>query len=342
MRLEESVKINAPREAVWELLRDPIRYPALLEWVTAFDPREPDCEPGVGARYEMRVAVGSADVGGEVEIIEYDRCADIVWTSVTGIEQRGRLRIRPAGRDGTRLTMRISYGAPGALLGTLAELLSGPQVGARIRRGLQNVKRVAEGGDPPAGSGPGLLGRAVHEAENVLILARRGLVSPMRPDKLARLAVAGARWRGSLATAVLAGAIRHPDRRLLIDELGELTYAEVEAQSNAAAFALRGAGLRAGDRVGLMCRDHRGFVLGAFAVAKLGCDLLLLNTSFSARQLTEVCEREDVAGILYDEEFAELIEDAGRDRLRVLAWHETEDGEDPRDPLLSRLIEEGR
>ncbi|HSO97327.1 MAG TPA: AMP-binding protein [Solirubrobacteraceae bacterium] len=341
MRIEESVTIEAPREAVWALLHDPVRYPALLDWVTAFDPREADCEPGVGARYEMRVAVGSADVGGEVEIIEYDACADIVWTSVTGIEQRGRLRLRSAGQDRTRLTMRISYGAPGALLGTLAELLSMPQVGTRVRRGLQNVKRVAEGADPPAGSGPSLVGRAVHEAENVLILARRGLVSPMRPDKLARLAIAGARWRGSLATAILAGAIRHPDRRMLIDELGELTYAEVDAQSNAAAFALRGAGLRAGDRVGLMGRDHRGFVLGAFAVAKLGCDLLLLNTSFSARQLSEVCEREDVAAILYDEEFAGLIEDAGRERLRVLAWHETDEGDAPRDPLLSRLIEEG-
>ncbi len=341
MRLEEGVTVDAPREAVWELLHDPARYPALLDWVTTFDAIDPQREPGPGARYEMRVAVGSADVGGEVEIIEYDRCADIVWTSVTGIEQRGRLRLRPAGGGRTRLTMRISYGAPGPLLGTLAELLSGPQVSARIRRGLRNVKAVAEGSDPPGRSGPSLAGRALHEAGNVLILARRGLVAPMRPDKLARLAIAGLRWQGSLATAAIAGAIRHPDRRLLIDELGELGYAEADRQSNALAFSLRGAGLSAGDRVGLMCRDHRGFVLGAFAVAKLGCDLLLLNTSFSARQLREVCEREDAAAILYDGEFSELIDEAAEDRLRILAWHETEPGEPPRDPLLSRLIEEG-
>ena len=145
---------------MWELLRDPARYPALLEWVTAFDPLDGDEEPGVGSRYEMRVAVGSADVGGEVEIIEYDSCADIVWTSVTGIEQRGRVRLRAEGERRTRLTMRISYGAPGALLGTLAELLSAPQVSAHVKRGLQNVKAVAEGGEPDTGGGPSLIGRA--------------------------------------------------------------------------------------------------------------------------------------------------------------------------------------
>ena len=60
-----------------------------------------------------------------------------------------------------------------------------------------------------------------------------------------------------------------------------------------------------------MCRDHRGFVEGAFAVAKLGADVLLLNTSFAAPQLTEVCQREDAAALIYDEEFAELTEEAG-------------------------------
>jgi uncharacterized membrane protein len=115
MRIEESVTIDAPRERVWELIHDPASYPGLLDWITSFDRREEDQEPEVGARYDMRVRVGSANVGGLVEIVEYDPECEVVWTSVSGVEQRGRLRVRPArGEEKTRLTMRISYGAPGA------------------------------------------------------------------------------------------------------------------------------------------------------------------------------------------------------------------------------------
>jgi acyl-CoA synthetase (AMP-forming)/AMP-acid ligase II/uncharacterized membrane protein len=338
MRIEESVSIDAPRERVWELVRDPARYPALLDWVTSFEPNDLDREPGVGARYQMRVQVGSADVGGLVEIVEYDPACDIVWTSVTGVEQRGRLRLRQESGGKTRLMMRISYGAPGALLGTLAELLSVPQIGASVKRSLQNVKLEAEGAQRPATGAPGLPQRLAHEAENLRILARAGMVAPMRPDRLARIALLGARWGASPAVGALAGAVRHPDRTMIIDELGTLTYRQVDRGSNALAHALSSAGVQAGDRVGLMCRDHRGFVDSALAVAKIGADVLLLNTSFAAPQLTEVCRREDAAALIYDEEFSKLVAEAGRGRLRFVAWHQ---GDEADAPTLGRLIEDG-
>jgi acyl-CoA synthetase (AMP-forming)/AMP-acid ligase II/uncharacterized membrane protein len=338
MRIEESITIDAPRERVWELISDPADYPKLLDWITSFDPADEEQEPSVGARYEMRVQVGSANVGGLVEIVEYETPCDIVWTSVTGVEQRGRLRLRSDSGEKTRLTMRMSYGAPGALLGTLAELLSLPQVNASVRRSLQNVKREAEGEERPAVGGPSLPGRALHELGNVLILARSGMVAPMRPDKVARIAVNGARWGASAAAGVLIGAVRHPDRTMVIDELGSLTYADVDRRSNALARALKEEGIKEGDRVGLMCRDHRGFVEGAVAVAKLGADVLLLNTSFASRQLTEVAEREEAVALIYDEEFTELTEEAAKDRKRFVVWHEDDS---QREQTLGELIEQG-
>jgi acyl-CoA synthetase (AMP-forming)/AMP-acid ligase II len=188
------------------------------------------------------------------------------------------------------------------------------------------------------GAALGLPGRLLHEAENVRILAGSGMLGPMRPDKLARIGVAGALWRASPAAGVVVGAIRHGGRTMLVDELGELSYAEVDRRSNALAKGLADAGIEEGDRIGLMCRDHRGFVEAAIAVAKLGADVLLLNTSFAAPQLEEVAEREDVAALIYDEEFAELVHDAGRDRKRFVAWHE---GDDAGDPLLSDLLDGG-
>jgi fatty-acyl-CoA synthase len=188
-------------------------------------------------------------------------------------------------------------------------------------------------------SGPGLVGRALHEAGNVLILARSGIVAPMRPDKVLRIGLAGARYGASVATGVVAGAARHPERPMLIDELGALSYEEVDERTNAIANGLLEAGVGAGDRVGLMCRDHRGFVEAAAALGKIGGDVLLLNTSFAAPQLSEVMKREQAVALIYDAEFAELVHDAGRRRVRFVGWRESGSVEDP---LLEELALSGR
>ncbi|HEY1968227.1 MAG TPA: AMP-binding protein, partial [Pseudonocardia sp.] len=337
MRIEESVTIDAPRARVWELVKDPAGYAGLLEWAD-FTPIEPDRDPGTGARYDMHVQVGSASVGGLVEIVEYDPECDIVWTSVTGVEQRGRLRLRTAPGEQTRLTMRMSYGAPGVLLGTLAELMSVRKVRASVTRSLRNVTYEAEGSQRPVPGGPSLPRRLVHELDNVRILAKAGIVTPMRPDRVVAIAMIGARWGASLATELVIGAVRHPQRTMLIDELGTLTYQQVDDRSNALANALGAEGIRAGDRVGLMSRDHRGFVQAAVALAKLGADTLLLNTSFSAPQLAEVCRREDAVALLHDEEFAELTEEAGKERRRFVVWREQDS---QTEDTLAELIENG-
>ena len=44
-----------------------------------------------------------------------------------------------------------------------------------------------------------------------------------------------------------------------------------------------------------MCRNHRGFVDISLAVAKLGGDVLYLNTAFAGPQLVDVLEREKPA-----------------------------------------------
>jgi acyl-CoA synthetase (AMP-forming)/AMP-acid ligase II/uncharacterized membrane protein len=338
MRIELRVTIAASREEVWDLIRDPAEYPRLMSGITSFDPEDPEREPGLHSRYHMRIRVGSADVGGLVEIVEYSPPRDLAWTSVTGIDQRGRLRVRDAPGGRTTLTVRFSYGAPGALLGTLAELVSVPQVSANLRRSLDAVKRAAEGTDQPVPNGPSLPARLLHEAANVGILAQAGIVRPLRPDKLARLGIAAARWRASPAMGVIAGAIRHRNRTMIIDELGSLTYREVDRRSNTIANALAETGVGEGDRVGVMCRDHRGFVEATLAVAKLGADVLLLNTSFAGPQLAEVSRREQAAALIYDEEFTDLVKDAGRRRKRFVAWHESDR---PPDTPLYEVAENG-
>ena len=65
-----------------------------------------------------------------------------------------------------------------------------------------------------------------------------------------------------------------------------------------------------------MCRNHRGFVDASVAVAKLGADLLYLNTAFAGPQLVDVLGRERPAAVIHDEEFTELLSDADiKDRI---------------------------
>ena len=89
-----------------------------------------------------------------------------------------------------------------------------------------------------------------------------------------------------------AVALRFPDRVGVIDELGELTFAEIERRSNALADSLAQLGVGEGDGVAILVRNHRGFLDASLAAAKLGADMLYLNTAFAAPQLGEVCERE--------------------------------------------------
>ena len=95
-------------------------------------------------------------------------------------------------------------------------------------------------------------------------------------------------------------------------------------RTNRLANAWLDAGLGEGDGVAIMCRNHRGFIEATVAASKLGATCLYLNTAFAGPQLTEVVEREKPDAIVYDEEFTELLEDAGKRRKRFIAWHDSE------------------
>ncbi len=171
-------------------------------------------------------------------------------------------------------------------------------------------------------------------------LVETGILRPVRPDRLLGIGAAFAKWGPTPAAGYTVSALRHPDRTALVDELGSLSFAEVDRRTNALAHALREQGVREGDGVAIMCRNHRGFVEATVALSKLGADALYLNTMFAGPQITEVCAREGPVLIVYDEEFGELCAGALRDRRGVVAWS---DGGDPHGhPRLEELVASGR
>ena len=202
-------------------------------------------------------------------------------------------------------------------------------------------KFAAGAGRLPAGP----LGQLGDAPFNARTLYEAGVLKPARPDKMARAMRELRRWGAGPAAGVAAAAVTVGDQPGLIDETGTLTYADMQRRSNALARGLREAGIKPGDGIAIMARNHRGFIDATLASAKLGASVLYMNTGFAAPQLADVVKREEPAALIYDEEFAGLLADAfaagEEDGLkRFVAWGGAE-AEAGADASIDELIEAG-
>jgi acyl-CoA synthetase (AMP-forming)/AMP-acid ligase II len=203
---------------------------------------------------------------------------------------------------------------------------------------LEGIKGTAEGALRRIKVGQ--LGSIVDLPFNLRVLIEAGIVRPINPAKLAAVANTLRRWGASPAAGIAASAILRPDEIAVIDDIGELTFAEVESRSNSLARALRDSGVKDGESVAIMCRNHRGFVDALFACSKLGATVLLMNTDFAGPQLHGVLEREQPQAIIYDSEFQKLLDGAEEDApeiSRFVSW--VDEGDDPSEPTTKDAIE---
>ena len=197
-------------------------------------------------------------------------------------------------------------------------------------------------------------------------MRRAGLIAPMRPDKYVRIAAAMRRENMAATSGFASAAQRCPDRPGLVDELGTLTWKQLDERADALGAALQNvtkgqltsaaaapkpdvaaaaapesnvAAAAAPKTIGIMCRNHRGFVDALVAANRIGSDVLLLNTSFAGPALAEVVEREGADAVIYDEEFTDTVDRALADRpdaTRIIAWTDTPSAHDV---TLEKLID---
>src|ERR1700729_1943334 len=165
------------------------------------------------------------------------------------------------------------------------------------------------------------------------------MITPVRPDRAVRAVMALRRWGATPAAAYTGSAARFPDRAAIVDERGTITFEEVHRRTNALPNEMRAAGIKEGDGVAIMCRNHRGFVEATVACSKLGASALYLNTAFAGPQITDVLAREQPVAVIYDEEFANLVQEGGEGRIRFVGW--SEPGAASADPSLEDLIARG-
>ncbi|MCX6397342.1 MAG: AMP-binding protein [Propionibacteriales bacterium] len=151
-----------------------------------------------------------------------------------------------------------------------------------------------------------LINRAGIEARALTALLKAGAIGGSSPLKTVEI-LKTLRSFGPFGSAVHLAAIRHPDAPAIADERGEISYAEFDELINRLANALLALGLKPGDGIAMLCKNHRAPLVVGFAASRAGLRSLWLNTSFSSRQATEVCEREGVDLLIHDAEFTEAV-----------------------------------
>jgi carbon monoxide dehydrogenase subunit G len=145
MRVEESIRIAAPREEVWRFVSQPERYWEFMVG-THWEPVPGEPTTGHRARFNITIAVGSVDLSGLIEFVEWDPPHEIAWVNITGIDQRGRWILRDCGKDETTVTLRASYQVPGGVLALVASQLGRPLIRRDVRRSLEALREVVLNG----------------------------------------------------------------------------------------------------------------------------------------------------------------------------------------------------
>ncbi len=160
------------------------------------------------------------------------------------------------------------------------------------------------------------------------------------PQAMAAMLADIRRW-GEFGMIPALNARRHPDRVAIIDDDGEMTFGELDRAAHAVANGLRAKGVKGGDGVALLIRNHRWFLVGVYGAARVGARIILLNSEFSGPQIKEVSEREGAQVIIYDDEYTAAVSqaDPALGKFRALATNpDSEEPSGSTDDTLADLI----
>lgn len=116
-------------------------------------------------------------------------------------------------------------------------------------------------------------------------------------------------WRrqGSLIAATERWARELADVPVLLFEGQATTWSELNERGARVAGGLAAAGIRKGDRIGLLLRNQPAFFEVLLACARIGAVLVSLNIRLIARELAEIAADCDPAALVTEEAFAGVL-----------------------------------
>ena len=147
--VQESITIDAPVETLFDLWRDPSNLPGLLPYLERVET--------IDDQISHWVVEGPAGTSLEwdAEIINEVPFETIGWRSLPGadVASAGSVRFRPAGREGTHVTVTMQYAPPAGRLGAAAAWITGRGAAGQVREALRQLKQRFEAGERPSVDG---------------------------------------------------------------------------------------------------------------------------------------------------------------------------------------------
>lgn len=152
------------------------------------------------------------------------------------------------------------------------------------------------------------------------------------------------RWGFSVAGLIHLSALRYPERLALVDDDGELTFAELRDQTVRLAKAMKDRGMDSKSRFGIIARNGRGIIIPMAVKGLLGSEIMLLNIGSSAHQIQGLMDENEIDYLFVDSEFLDRVP-ADLQGTKVIVTHVDDDANRPEVPedymFMSDLIAEG-
>jgi long-chain acyl-CoA synthetase len=119
------------------------------------------------------------------------------------------------------------------------------------------------------------------------------------PDGTVDIAKLLAGLPARISDVVKLRAERCPDHSALVEASGKWTYAELAFEVSRTAQWLRDSGVRAGDRVMIVCENCRAYVAIVFALSEIDAWAAVVNARLSAREVDEIRDHCGARRVLY-------------------------------------------
>ncbi len=162
-------------------------------------------------------------------------------------------------------------------------------------------------------------------AEGALPLFKSGVLGAMGPVAMGKALKSIVQWSFTPAGLLALGAARDYHHTAVIDDAGSITYGELHNQTSKLAEALYRTGVRERQRIGMLSRNHRGFLMTMCAHGQLGTDIVLFNTGASASQTRAVMKEQKIDLLFIDEEFIPLLPKGFDECPVIINWEENQD-----------------
>lgn len=102
-------------------------------------------------------------------------------------------------------------------------------------------------------------------------------------------------------------AMLSPNKEGLVDDR-RMTFRELNQEVNRAAHAFRAMGIQAGQRIALLCKNHRSFVTAFFGAAKCGIITIPINWRLHPQEIQYILEDSGASILIYDAAFSDKVQ----------------------------------